>query len=429
MNIKPISAEERNLCGIDYFLFWSGVAISLAEIWAGGFLAPLGFFAGLMIIFLGHLIGNTFLGLGGYIGSRHGLSSMTTVRPAFGIRGANLAAVLNIIQLVGWASILLIIAGQAGATLGHYVGGVFESNRFWIVIIGLATLLWAFYTDMKIWKFLQYFACTMLFIVVVMMTIVTFCDYNPIINVSTKPTTLHFMTALDLVIAMPISFLPIIADYSRFAKSNKTAFVNTWIGYFIISSWMYILGLGATIYTGSTDPAMLILKTLSTFGLAIPALMLIVFSTITSNFPDIYSATCSMMNITDKANPKVTMWIITLLTIVVSLFFPMAQYENFLLFIGAMFIPLFGVILTDYFLIKKRKIDLKAIYSTGGKYWYGNGYNYVAISAWIIGFAVFEVISFDDLPFGGSLPSFLISGSIYWILTILLKAIKNNKSK
>ena len=62
MNIRPIEENERNLKGVDYFLFWSGVAISLAEIWAGGFLAPLGFCAGLCAIFLGHIIGNTFLG-------------------------------------------------------------------------------------------------------------------------------------------------------------------------------------------------------------------------------------------------------------------------------------------------------------------------------------------------------------------------------
>ena len=418
MNIKPIKPEERNLQGIDYFLFWSGVAISLAEIWAGGFLASLGFCIGLIVILLGHLIGNTFLGLAGFIGSKHGLSSMTTVRPSFGIRGANFAAVLNIIQLVGWASILLIIAGQAGATLGQYVGGIFVYNRFWIFVIGFATLLWAFFTDRKIWKYLQYFACAMLFAVIVVMTIVTFCDFNPVNAIPVKSESLHFMTALDLVIAMPISFLPIVADYSRFAKSSKTAFWNTWIGYFFISSWMYILGLGASIYTGSNDPAMLILKTLSIFGLAVPALILVVFSTVTSNFPDIYSATCSLMNITEKANPKITMWVVTLLTIIVAMFFPMGEYENFLLFIGAMFIPLFGVVLTDYFCVRNRNIDLNALYrKSGGLYWYNNGYNYTAISAWVIGFIVFNFISFKRLSFGGSLPSFFTAGVLYYILT------------
>ena len=122
MDIRPVPASERNLGGRDFFLLWAGVAISLAEIWAGGFLAPMGFWAGLWAILLGHLIGNTLMALGGVIGSDHGIMSMVSIRPAFGIRGSNLAAVLNIVQLIGWAAIMLIIGGRAGAALGKPVG-------------------------------------------------------------------------------------------------------------------------------------------------------------------------------------------------------------------------------------------------------------------------------------------------------------------
>ncbi|MDZ7580764.1 MAG: cytosine permease [Deltaproteobacteria bacterium] len=104
--------------GFDYLSLWSGVGISLAEIWAGGFLAPMGFWAGFWAIIIGHVIGNSFMSLGGVIGSDHGIMAMVAVRPAFGIRGSNLAAALNIIQLIGWASIMLIIGGRAGAYAG-----------------------------------------------------------------------------------------------------------------------------------------------------------------------------------------------------------------------------------------------------------------------------------------------------------------------
>ncbi len=123
MDIQPISASERSLSGLDYFLLWAGVAISLAEIWAGGFLAPMGFWLGILAILVGHIIGNTFMALGGIIGSEYGIMSMVSVRPSFGIRGSSLAAVLNIIQLIGWASIMLIIGGRAGAMLGKPIGG------------------------------------------------------------------------------------------------------------------------------------------------------------------------------------------------------------------------------------------------------------------------------------------------------------------
>ena len=126
--------------------------------------------------------------------------------------------------MIGWAAVLLIIAGQAGAVLGKYIGGIFASGRLWIIVIGLTTLIWAFYTDMKVWKYLQYVACTLLFIVIVVMTFTTFTGLDSVHFTTSETKSLHFMTALDLVSAMPISFLPIVADYSRFAKSNKTAF-------------------------------------------------------------------------------------------------------------------------------------------------------------------------------------------------------------
>ena len=421
MDIKPIASSERNLKGIDYFLFWAGVAISLAEIWAGGFLAPLGFTLGLLAIFLGHMIGNSFLGLGGLIGSEHGLTSMATVRPAFGIKGANIAAVLNIVQLIGWASILLIIAGQAGAVLGSSIGGIWATNRFWIILIGFGTLLWALYTGEKVWKIMQYTACTAMFLVIFIMTWIVFGKVD--MNTLSIPKTgsMHFMTALDLVIAMPISFLPIVADYSRFAKGNKSSFWNTWIGYFVISFWMYALGLTAAIVMEEKDPAILMVNTLSVIGLAVPALIMVVFSTITSNFPDLYSATCSMMNLSKKTNPKLFMWIVAIFTILVALVFPMGQYQNYLLFIGAMFIPLFGVVLTDYFIMRKRKLQIEDIDKKGGVYWYTNGANIIAVISWGIGFWIYIYFSYINKIYGGSLPSIFTAGLLYYILTKLFQ--------
>ena len=421
MDIKPVTSSERNLEGVDYFLFWAGVAISLAEIWAGGFLAPMGFCLGLLAIFLGHIIGNTLLGLGGLIGSEYGITAMVSVRPSFGIKGANIAAALNIIQLIGWASILLIIAGQAGALLGKSIGGIWASSRFWIVIIGAGTLFWALYTGETIWKIMQCAACAAMLLVMLAMTWIVFgkVDINTL-NIS--PTgNMCFMTALDLVIAMPISFLPIVADYSRFSKGKKSSFWNTWLGYFLISSWMYVIGLTAAIVIGEKDPAILMVNTLSVIGLAVPALIMVVFSTITSNFPDLYSATCSMMNLSKRTNPKLFMCFVALLTILVALIFPMGQYENYLLFIGAMFIPLFGVVLTDYFIIRGRKLQIEDIDKNGGIYWYTKGINISAVVAWEIGFFVYIYFAYINKKYGGSLPSIITAGVLYYVLMKFFK--------
>lgn len=413
MDIQPIAFDKRTLFGRDYFLLWAGVAISLAEIWAGGFLAPLGFWMGFWAIILGHIIGNSFMALGGVIGSEHGIMAMVSVRPSFGIKGSGIAAVLNIIQLIGWASIMLIIAGRAGAMLGETVGGLMSKDQFWILLIGLGTLIWALYTGQSVWKIMQAIAVIGLLLVAALMTWVSFGDLGSEVQQS-ETAAISFMTGLDLVIAMPISWMPLVADYSRFSKNTASAFWNTWWGYFIVSSWMYVIGLVATLATGGSDPATLILGTMGKLGLAAPALIMVVFSTITSDFPDIYSATCSILNISQKVKATTLMWAVGILSILVALVFPMEQYENFLLLIGAMFIPLFGVVLTDYFLIRRGKLSVEDIYRSGGAYWYFKGFNLKALAAWAIGFIIYEVIAVKAIPIGASLPSLFAAALCYY---------------
>jgi putative hydroxymethylpyrimidine transporter CytX len=405
----------RNLEGRDFFLLWAGVAISLAEILAGGFLAPLGLQQGIWAILLGHLIGNTLMALGGVIGSDHGIMSMVSVRPAFGVRGSNLAAMLNIIQLIGWAAIMLIIGGRAGAALGKPLGGIVASDPFWIVAIGAGTLAWALWTGRTPWKVLQNVSVLALLLVIAAMTWVAFGGLR--IQPAAPGEPMAFMTGLDLVIAMPISWMPLVADYSRLARRTRPAFWSTWWGYFLLSSWMYALGLQATLLSGAADPGLLILDTMGGLGLAVPALFMVVFSTITTGFPDVYSAACSLLNISQRLSARTVMWVVGVLSIGVALLFPMEQYENFLFFIGAMFIPLFGVVLTDYFILRGRKLDIAAIFSEGGPYWYRGGYNLAALAAWAVGFALYESIALLKLAVGGSIPSMVGAGLMYWALS------------
>lgn len=416
MDIQPIKVSERNLSGPDYFLLWAGVAISLAEIWAGGFLAPMGIWLGFAAIILGHVIGNTFMALGGIIGSQHGIMSMVSVRPSFGIRGSNLAAVLNIVQLIGWSSIMLIIGGRAGAMLGKPMGGLLASSHLWVIAIGLGTLVWAHYTGKSIWRVMQKLTVIGLLLVILLMSGVSVKEFGSDIF-GIKPQQMPFMIGLDLVIAMPISWMPLVADYSRFSRRTAPAFWNTWLGYFLISSWMYLLGLTATLVAGAADPGTLILQLMGRIGLAVPALIMVVFSTITTGFPDVYSAACSTMNISQRFSSRTVLWTAGIVSILVALVFPMEQYENFLLLIGAMFVPLFGVVLTDYFYIRKRRLDIDDLYRRGGKYWYTKGFNLIALICWLIGFLVYELIALMKYPLGGSMPSLLVAGLCYYFIT------------
>jgi putative hydroxymethylpyrimidine transporter CytX len=398
---------------MDFFLLWAGVAISLAEIWAGGLLAPMGLWMGLGAILIGHLVGNTLMALAGVLGSDHGITSMVSLRPSFGILGSNLAAVLNIVQLVCWASIMLIIGGRAGAMLAASRGGLLASDAFWIVLIGLGTLLWALLTGRKVWKWMQSASVVGLALVLLVMSWQAWGGRGSGVGLPSQPP-MSFMTGLDLVIAMPISWMPLVADYSRFARTSAGAFWSTWWGYFLVSSWMYALGLTASLSTGNAEPQMQLLGVLGSAGLLTPALLLVVFSTITSDFPDIYSATCSVLNISGRIDARTAMGITGILSILIALVFPMERYQGFLFFIGALFVPLFGVVLTDYFFLRRRRLDLEALERAGGAYWYSRGYNRAAILAWAAGFATYEAVQLLSLPVGGSLPSMVVAGALYY---------------
>jgi len=234
------------------------------------------------------------------------------------------------------------------------------------------------------------------------------------------------MTGLDLVIAMPISWMPLVADYSRFARKTSTAFWSTWWGYFLVSSWMYALGLSASLWTGNAEPHMQLLGLMGGQGLLTLALLAVVFSTITSDFPDLYSATCSFLNISGRISARTIMGITGILSIALALVFPMERYQGFLFFIGAMFVPLFGVVLTDYFLLRRRRLDLEALDRVGGAYWYSRGHNRAAIFAWAVGFATYEALQLLRSPVGGSIPSIVVAAVLYYTV-ITRTALRGNR--
>lgn len=425
--MKPIPQEERNLGGWDFFLLWSGAAVSLAEIWAGGLIVPLGLGLGIWAILAGHLVGNTPFALAGLIGSRWGIPTMVSLRPAFGIRGSYFAAALNVIQLIGWTAVMLIICGQAADALSKFYR--FSNPTLWIILSGAITTLWAV-AGHRFWKYLQRISVGVLLMLCLVMTFIVFREYGwGMLSQIERKTSLPFMVGMDLVIAMPISWLPLVSDYSRFATGSRSGFWGTWTGYFVVSSWMYLLGLAASLATQSSDPSGVVMNLMSGFGWAIPALIIVLFSTVTTTFLDIYSTAISGMNIFPKLGEKRGIILGGFLGTGLAVFFPaLLHYEHFLLFIGAMFCPLFGVVLVDYFLLNKGTIDPDHLSLRDGKYWFWKGINPLAIIAWAVGFGVYlgfspvliekvlKVKAAFPWALGSSLPSMVSAGLVYLFL-------------
>lgn len=411
--IEAVPATSRNLHGIDFFLLWSGAAVSLAEIWAGGLLVPLGLTAGLAVILIGHLIGNTPLALGGIIGSETGLPTMVAARPSFGVRGSFLPTVLNLIQLVGWTGVMLWIGGHAAeAVWPSPLGGA----RGWIVLAGLITTLWAI-VGHRFWKWLQRIAVSTLIILCAVMTAVLFQHHGwqHLVNLVPEGDSLPFMVGLDLVIAMPISWLPLVCDYSRYADNSRRAFWGTWIGYFLLSSWMYFVGLAAALATSSATPETMVLELMVHVGLALPAVIIVLLSTFTTTFLDIYSTAVSSLNIWPDLDERLASGVCGLLGTILALVFPATAYENFLLLVGSVFCPLFGVILADFFLFDRTRYAAAAG-QTEGTGPNPRDFNPYGFLAWGLGCVAYHGIqSFTTL--GSSVPSLVLSGLVYWLLS------------
>ncbi|MGE5592410.1 MAG: putative hydroxymethylpyrimidine transporter CytX [Betaproteobacteria bacterium] len=414
--VPPVPVDQRTLNPLAFFFIWTGAGISLAEVLAGGFLAEAGLLPGMAANFLGHLVGTTLLALGGVVGTDHGIPSMVSVRPPFGVRGSYLASVLNVIQLVGWTAVMLIVAARSLAAVSLELFG-FRGYLVWVVVIGVATTVWA-WVGREGWKWLEPVVSGLLLVLSLYIgcRILSTAGLRGLQAVNEgRGGGMSFGYATDLVIAMPLSWLPLVADYSRFGRSAPGSFFGCWAGYFVSSSLMYALGLTAALATGTAD----IVGILTRLGMGAIALFIVAFSTLTTAFLDVYSTAVSAQNLLPYLRERRLTLAAGVAGTLVAAFFPIERYESFLLFIGAVFVSLFGVVLSDYFLVRRRKLVVQDLFRPGGIYWYNRGVNTVAMIAWTAGVVTYYGCTRTSFWAGASIPSLAVAGLVYVLGTFL----------
>ena len=309
--------EEKRTSIFENGLIWFGAGVSIAEILTGTYLAPLGFKRGLAAIVLGHIIGCVMLFLAGVIGGKARRSAMETVKMSFGQKGSLLFSVLNVLQLVGWTAIMIYDGALAA-------NGVVRTGRWaWCLVIGILIILWIMIGITNLGK-VNAFAMTALFILTLILCKVIFFDSGAIGMAADDSMT--FGAAVELSVAMPLSWLPLIGDYTREAREPVKATAASAIVYGLVSCWMYVIGMGAAIYTGEYDIAQIMLKA----GLGIAGLLIIVFSTVTTTFLDAYSAGISSESIIARWNGKHVAVIVTVIGTIAAIVYPMDNITDFL---------------------------------------------------------------------------------------------------
>ncbi|MBE7038494.1 MAG: putative hydroxymethylpyrimidine transporter CytX [Ruminococcaceae bacterium] len=375
-------------------LIWFGAAVSIAEIVTGTLIAPLGFAKGTTAIFTGHLIGLILMCLTGIIGGKTEKSSMETVKFSFGKNGSLIFSVLNVIQLIGWTAIMIINGSNAANSI--FSMGILT----WNIIIGGLICLWIFIGLKNMGK-INIIAMLLLFFLTILLSTVIFKVKGNLKSFD----NITFGAAVELSVAMPLSWLPLISDYTKDAKKPVGSTIASSITYFFASCWMYIIGLGAAIFTGETDIALIMLKS----GFGISALLIIVFSTVTTTFLDAYSAGVSFKSIFPTANGSASSIIICILGTLLASFTPILRFENFLYFIGSVFAPMIAILITDYFILNNRN-DNKKI-------------DMLNIVIWIIGFIIYRLLMKIDTPLGYTLPAMVIVIVITFVSNKFIKRV------
>lgn len=374
--------EEKRTSIFENGLIWFGAGVSIAEILTGTYLAPLGFGKGLLAIILGHVIGCVMLFLAGVIGGKARRSAMETVKMSFGQKGSLLFSVLNVLQLVGWTAIMIYDGALAA-------DGVISTGRWvWCLVIGVLIILWIMIGITNLGK-VNVVAMTALFILTLILCKVIFFQGGAVGVAADESMT--FGAAVELSVAMPLSWLPLISDYTREAKEPVKATAVSAVTYGVVSSWMYVIGMGAAIYTGEYDIAQIMVKA----GLGIAGLLIIVFSTVTTTFLDAYSAGISSESIVSGWNGKYIAVIVTVIGTIGAIVYPMDNITDFLYLIGSVFAPMIAIQIADFFLIKK---------DSGSQ-----AVNIPNMVVWVVGFIVYRILMNIDMPVGNTLPDMVIT--------------------
>ena len=261
-------------------LIWFGAGVSIAEILTGTYFAPLGMAKGFAAVLLGHLIGCTMMFFAGLIGGRTGLSAMETSKLSFGKKGSLWFAALNVLQLVGWTAIMI----YDGALAANGIAGV--GAWLWCLVIGALILVWILIGLTDLGRINQV-VMVLLFVLTLVMCKVIFFGGNGIMTA--QDDSLSFGAAVELAVAMPLSWLPLISDYTREAEKPFAA-------------------------------------TLASAGI-------------------------SAETIAPKFKGKQVALIVTVIGTVGAIVFPMDDITNFLYLIGSVFAPMIAVQIADAFIL------------------------------------------------------------------------------
>ncbi len=400
--LTPVAASDRLFGWREHAALWLSLGVGLLVMQIGAYLVPaLGTQQALAVIVVGSILGAGLLAWTAKIGCDSGLSSAGLMHATYGSSFARLPVLLNIVQLIGWTTFELVVMRDGTVAIARQSGSFVAS--FWPV---LATLLWggvliallsgSMVTLVR--KFIGRFGLPLVIASLLWLTwqFLGRAQAQGWEAFWNRPGAggMSTLSALDLVIAMPVSWLPLVADFARHGRDGKSALRGTWLGYAIANTWCYGLGVLIALTTPSTDLVAALL--LAQGGLI--ALGLILIDEVDNAYGDLYSGSVAGQSL--KSGWSLRRWGIGLAVLCtgLALVLPMHSLEPFLLMLSSVFVPLYGVILA-------RLAGTPNVASLVG----AKKVNLGAVLIWLLGVATYHLCAKFAPEWGAALPTLALT--------------------
>lgn len=437
--IRPVPPEHRRFGALEFAVLWGDLSVGLLVLVTGALLVPaLGLSRAVLAIAIGSAVGCIPLALVGVAGSREGVPGMVLFRPVLGQVGSYLPSLLNLVQLLGWVAVEFWAMGQVANVASRELFGL-NAYGLWLTLVAvIATALALGGPILVVRRWLERFAVYVVAAVAMWITyrVVTAGDVGAIWS---RPGGggLPFWLAVDLVVVMPLSWLPLVADYNRFARPGVSSFAGTYLGYLVGNVWFYTLGALLVLAAGAAADVGAIGATIA--ALAGGGLVLVVLLVGESDqaFANIYSSAVTVQNVVPAVSQRALIVGIAAVGFVLAWFLSMDTYEIFLFLIGSVFVPLFGVFAAHYFIRWRGRYGEEELFERSAE----RPVRWVALVPWALGFFLYHwsvplgpegwvraaetfyarwlhlPFPLLDSEFGASLPSFL--GAFLLALVVL----------
>jgi nucleobase:cation symporter-1, NCS1 family len=411
-DLAPTGVERRTWTTYNIAALWVGLSIVITTytLASGLITAGMTWWQGLLTVSLGNLIVLIPMLLNAHPGTKYGIPFPVLVRSSFGVRGANVAAMARALVACGWFGIQTWIGALALDTL------MTTLTSSWTDVTGHKAIAFAVFWLIQVAiilrgiegiKILESWAAPLLLGGSVGLLIWGFSAGDGIGNVFSASSRLvsdHqtfwslFAPGLAANIGYWITLSLNIPDFTRFAKDQRSQVLGQSIGLPLTMTGFSFVGIAVTAATivvyGEPiwDPVELIAKLLADLPvLLILAMIIVLIAQISTNMAaNVVSPSNDFSNLSPRVISFRTGGIITALIGIVS--FPWKLYEDvgayiftWLVGYGSLLAAIGAVMIVDYWILRRTRLDVEELYKVEGEYTYSRGFNWKAIGAVVIG--------------------------------------------